>query len=233
MATLVTGANGFVGRHVVARVAGAIPLTREHADLSNELPELPRVETVSHCAAELDDPARMRAVNVDGTRRLLEWSVENGVSTFVFISTGGSAGLYAETKREAEELVRASGLHAQVLRLFFPYGAGQRPRRLVPRLIESVREGKAIAIREDGGPCLSLTYIDDVADAIVRACDARASDTRDVGGEAVSVQRIAETIGTLLSREPRFALRTDAPPDLIARPVMRGVSLEEGLRRCV
>lgn len=233
MATLVTGANGFVGRHVVARLTDAIPLTRERADLSRELPELPRATTIIHCAAELDDPAQMRVVNVEGTRRLLDWATRNDVRAFVFLSTGGTAGVYGETKHEAEELVRASGLNAQVLRLFFPYGPGQRARRLVPRLIESVRESRPIAIREDGGPLLSLTYIDDVADAIVRACDARESATYDIGGPAVSIRNIAITLGTLLGREPRFELRTDAPVDLIANPILRGVSLEEGLRRCV
>ncbi len=83
MGTLVTGANGFVGRAVAARLEDAIPLTREQADLSRPLPELPPAEAVIHCAAVLDEPARMRAVNVDGTRRLLQWASAHGVRTFV------------------------------------------------------------------------------------------------------------------------------------------------------
>ncbi len=141
--------------------------------------------------------------------------------------------MYGETKREAEELVRGAGMHAQVLRLFFPYGPGQRPERLVPRLIASVREGKPIAVGQDGGPRLSLTYIDDAAAAIVSASRATESRTYDVGGPAIPMRDLAPAIGRILGREPRFEVRESAAADLIASPVLPGLPLEEGLRRCV
>jgi nucleoside-diphosphate-sugar epimerase len=242
MPTLVTGSSGFVGRHLVEALADAVPLSRADADLRHELPALPSVDTVIHAAATIDgDRDELLAVNAEGTRRLAEWARANGVRTFVFISTGGIEldTPYAESKRAAETHVRDAAPNTHVVRLFFPYGAGQGARRLVPRLLDAVSSGRAIEVADDGGPKLSMTYIDDVVEAIRRLAYLPGSETVDLGGEAVSMRAIAEAIGRVTGNAPVLERRESAAHDLVADTsrlaALTGftprISFEEGVAR--
>ncbi|MGW1604806.1 PfkB family carbohydrate kinase [Streptomyces eurythermus] len=104
----VTGASGFCGSHVAttaaARGADVLCLGRRPGpvgrhipwDAAREVPDLSGADLVVHCAAAVGDPvpgspaeAAMRAVNVDGTARLLEAAAGRPV---VWVS---SASVYA------------------------------------------------------------------------------------------------------------------------------------------
>lgn len=88
---------------------------------------------VINCAGEKADPAHMVESNVTVTQNLLEASKEVGLTRFMQVSSVGVIGktrlhvidenspqrpmsFYLETKPQAEELVRASGLDATILR---------------------------------------------------------------------------------------------------------------------
>lgn len=111
MKIAVTGANGFVGRAVLARLAEAgvegLPLVRRPCELAGErvvgdladrgltAEDLAGVSTVVHLAARThvmnetsDDPlAEYRRTNVGGTAHLLEQAAQAGVERFVFMSS--------------------------------------------------------------------------------------------------------------------------------------------------
>jgi nucleoside-diphosphate-sugar epimerase len=107
---LVTGASGFVGRALCAKLKGSgrvRALFRRPADgpwdeaITLDLSEgdtLPRalagVDTVFHLAGKTDDSRTapgeagvFQRVNVDGTRRLVDASAASGVSKFVYLSS--------------------------------------------------------------------------------------------------------------------------------------------------
>jgi nucleoside-diphosphate-sugar epimerase len=221
MNVLITGATGFVGRHLLAAYGSAATgWSRIQGDVTRALPAIRGTDVVFHCAAAIDDVDSMDAVNVRGTSNVLDAAIAGGVRNFVFLSTGGVNldGAYAETKRRAEEHVLAASteIDVKIVRLYFPYGPLQDARRLIPRLIGSVREGKEIAVRADGGPSLSLTYIADVVEALRRIGAVSGSHVLDLGGPAVALADVAMAIGAVVGQEPVLGRGASKAQDLIA-----------------
>ena len=132
-------------------------------------------------AAEMAD--RYRAVNVEGTRRLVDAARAAGVAQVAFASTinvyGPSRGgapwtegdalhpdtLYGETKRDAEPLVRAlpGGI---VLRLAAVYGPGMKGN--YPSLMRVLRRGVRL-LPGDGQNRRTLVHVADAARAFALA----------------------------------------------------------------
>lgn len=194
----VTGASGFCGSHVAtaaaARDADVLCVGRRPGpvgrhvpwDAACDLPDLSGADLVVHCAAAVGDPvpgspaeAAMRAVNVDGTTRLLQAAAGRPV---VWVSSAsvyapgpgrsrvaedhpvrGHLNAYGRTKAAGEALALAAG--AVVLRPRAVYGAGDP--HLVPRLLSRVRRGLLML----PGPSvrLSLTAVENLTDACLMA----------------------------------------------------------------
>ncbi|MFD7555246.1 NAD-dependent epimerase/dehydratase family protein [Streptomyces sp. NPDC059835] len=194
----VTGASGFCGGHV-ARAAAAsgaevVCVGRrpgpvgEHRfwDASRSAPDLAGADVIVHCAAAVGDPAPgspaealMRAVNVDGTERLLRAAAGRPV---VWVSSAsvydprpdrtlvaedhpraGHLNAYGRTKAAGEALALAAG--AVALRPRAVYGPGDT--QLLPRLLSRVRAGTLLLPGPDVR--LSLTAVENLADACLAA----------------------------------------------------------------
>jgi len=196
----VTGASGFCGTAVARLAASAghdvVCLGRrpgpvgEHVrwDATRERPDLAGADAVVHLAAAVGDPgpgrraeAAYRAVNVDGTARLLESA--RGLPV-VWVSSasvyrpgpyrapvredhpaGGQRSAYGRTKAEGEQLALAAG--AVALRPRAVYGDGDR--HLLPRLRRAVRGGRAWVPGPDVE--MSLTAVENLAAACLAALD--------------------------------------------------------------
>ncbi|MCO8273068.1 NAD(P)-dependent oxidoreductase [Actinoplanes sp. TRM 88003] len=194
MRIAVTGASGFCGGVVARRAAEAgtevICLGRrpgpvgKHVfwDATAEAPDLSGADVVVHLAAVVGDEGDERkfaAVNVDGTRRLLEAA---GDTPVVWVSsasvyrpgpyelpvtedhpTDGQRTAYGRTKAAGERLALDAG--AVVLRPRAVYGDGDP--HLLPRLRRVVRGGRAWLPGPDVP--LSLTSADNLATACLAA----------------------------------------------------------------
>jgi len=213
---LVTGATGFTGGHLARALAGrgheVRALVRDRSRARFDASPLPAagvvavegdlaapdalaracagVEVVYHIAAtyrEAGQPdAAYRAINVDGTRHLLEAALAAGVSRVVHCSTGGVHGhiaqppanedapfnpgdVYQDTKLEAEQLARRfgneHGLDVVVARPIGIHGPGDT--RFL-KMFRGLARGRFPLL----GPCTAfyhLTYIDDLVEGF-RLC---------------------------------------------------------------
>ncbi len=96
-----------------------------------------------------------------------------------------------------------------VLRLFAPYGPGQ-VNRLIPRMIESVRNGTPVSLSRGGQPRINPIFVDDLVEIVVQAVKQDGSYTVNLAGpRAVSMRSLAQIIGAAVGRRPAF-VETDS-----------------------
>lgn len=160
--------------------------------------------------------------------------------------------VYAATKRADELLAHAysqlHGLPISGLRFFTVYGPWGRPDMAPLRFLRALREGAELALHDEGRMQRDFTYVEDVAEAVVRVLDrppqgAPACRVLNVGrGEPVSVRTFLATLERLLGVQARVKSVPAQPGEMDAtwadasaleretgfRP---RVSVEEGLAR--
>jgi nucleoside-diphosphate-sugar epimerase len=188
------------------------------------------VEGVIHLAARVHQPARpgdeasFRAVNVEGTRLLLEEALAAGVRDFVFASSVKAVGErsdspwdettppapvdpYGKTKLECEALVRSLGerarIHGPVLRLPLVYGPGMKGNAL--RLFRLVDRGWPLPLGSADNR-RSLLFTGNLVAALLATLESPAgSDTFFVtDGEAPSTPELVTAIARALGRPARL-----------------------------
>ena len=128
-------------------------------------------------------------VNVELTRATLDFCVQNGVSQFVFPSTGlvygdqhnqpigeetelAPSNHYAHTKMEAERIIRnyvqESDLCCIILRLANVYGPGMSSQSVIGELLAQIKRSERISLR-NYTPVRDFIFIDDVIDGLLAA----------------------------------------------------------------
>ena len=196
MINFVTGATGFVGQRLLAKIEGEIKILsrKPHPKLetvvcdllSEPIPEtaLAGVYTVFHLAGfthDTQDASNVehlyRSLNVDATLHLAELAVSSGVSRFVFVSSvkaagynvsGGSEGIYGQTKREAElkllEIGKQSGMHLSIVRPSLVYGPGVKGNLAL--MCNGIKRGWFPPIPETGNR-RSMIHVDDLVQVLL------------------------------------------------------------------
>jgi len=219
----VTGATGFVGRHVAAVLAGrghrvralarrpaqarrrlgpAAELVPGHLGDGAALAALVRgADAVIHLVGIIVEAgsATFREVHVEGTRRALAAARDAAVRRFVHMSAVGArdqpgATRYHRTKWQAEELVRASQLSHAIFRPSIISGPESAPIQAIARLH---RWSPVVPVFGDGRFPTQPVWIEDVALAFARAAeDAAIVGAFELGGPAVvTYEELLLTIG--------------------------------------
>ncbi len=241
---VVAGAQGFVGRAVVRALSGrgisVMALNRPRFDLLApagwDIPEGAHAVVLAAGIME-GSPEAMMAVNADAAGRFAAHCRERKVGKMVFLSSGAVYGNvdgptspslspaptspYGRSKHQGEMAVAAAwdGGPLAVLRLYFPYGAGQKSPRLVPRMRERIAAGEEIVCRPDGGPLLTLTHVDDMAAIIVEdfLLGSHSGTWNLASDQCIGIAELASVLAASEGREARLS-RTGDGGDSVSAP---------------
>jgi UDP-glucose 4-epimerase len=242
-------------------------------DLDNLTKELDRSGPVFHLAAMADvndviaAPARATEVNVVGTVNVLEAARQADAGRVILASTvwvydatrgervdetacfdpDTNRHLYVSTKIAAELACRDYlNLYQRpftVLRLGIPYGPRMRPTTVLASFFRRALAGETLRIDGDGRQVRNFVYVEDLAQAFVKALRPEAENAiiNLNGPEPVSIRRLAELTqelvpGALVEFGP------SRPGDLAPRVVISeragelldwtpAVDIDEGVRR--
>ena len=157
-----------------------------------------KFQRVIHLAAQagvrhsLKDPFSYVRSNVTGTLTVLEGCRHNGVEHLVYASTSSVYGantdmpfsphrvadhpltIYAATKRSDELMAHSYsslfGLPTTGLRFFTVYGPWGRPDMALFLFTRNILEGKPIDVFNNGRHKRDFTYVEDIAEGVVRVC---------------------------------------------------------------
>jgi nucleoside-diphosphate-sugar epimerase len=238
---LITGGAGFLGYHIangIADRAANITLVDIAAFDAGEYPQrcqfvaadvrdaaaigralgAARYDVVIHAAAALPLWRRedIYAVNVDGTRTVLEAALANGVGRVVFISSTAvygvpekhpieetdpliGVGAYGESKILAEKVCqeyRSKGLCVPIVRPKTFIGTGRLG--VFAILYDWVKSGVRIPVIGSGANRYQLLEVEDLVEAIWLTCTApaeKANDTFNVGAREFGT--VQDDVGAL------------------------------------
>jgi dihydroflavonol-4-reductase len=240
---LVTGASGFIGSHVVAALASAGAEVRgfdrerstSHDGVVGDVLDRDALahamrgcDAVFHLAAVYSfaraRAREMHAVNVDGTRAVLEAAARAGVRRVVHTSSCATCGPvpgrpateadrppewelavpYKRTKLEGERLaLRAArdGLDVVVVNPTTPVGPGDSRPTPTGKMVADVARGRARAYL--AGSALNVVAVEDVAAGHLRAHErGRAGARYLLGGENLALREVFSIVAAAAGRRP-------------------------------
>jgi len=216
------------------------------------------------------DPVETNLVNVDGTLNVLVASRNAKVRRFVYAASSSAYGEtptlpkietmppepispYGVTKYVGELYAqvfgRVYGLESASVRYFNVFGPRQDPTSqysgVLSRFLLAILEGQPLVIYGDGEQSRDFTYIDNIVDLTLRACEASGASGKVFNGGTgarITLNEVLKLLEKITGRKiqpkydpPRTGDIRDSQADVsLARKVLGyepRVLFEEGLRR--
>ena len=207
------------------------------------------IEAVVHLAARagvrpsIEQPELYTDVNVLGTTRLLRWTADRGIRSFVMASSSSVYGNnekipfaesdpvdhpispYAATKKACELLCHSAshldGSAIACLRFFTAYGPRQRPDLAIHKFAMILRDGGEIPMFGDGSAARDYTHVDDIVSGVVATLDWVSAhpgeyDVFNLGNHrSVRLRDMIDTIASAMGVEPRIRQYPMQPGDVL------------------
>ena len=213
MKVAITGGTGFVGRNLAARLDDPVMISRrsgvEITDVDALTAAFQGCDAVAHCAGinrEIGEQT-FRRVHVDGTTAVVEAARRAGVTRIVLVSflrarpDCGSG--YHESKWQAEEIVRRSGIPHTILKSGMIYGPGDHMVDHVTRAVRTLPFFWTVGYRERTARPVP---IDDAVDVLIAALEGRIPEPTIavMGADEVTLGEAIRRISRVAGRRPAF-----------------------------
>lgn len=220
---VLTGADGFLGTHVVKRLKQEnvflFLFNRKIHDVfqpQSLKPLLHNADVVIHLAgANRDSDYNLIRVNTLGTLGLLEGLVKHSKHAKLVFSSSfqiyDNDGVYGLSKKFAEELIEQYSkkyrFKSIILRISNIYGPGARPfyNSVVATFVYQIKNGKALIINGNGNQKRDYLYVEDVVDAIIKSIhynpDQEIKHFDICSGKLTSINEIVELVKELSSKK--------------------------------
>lgn len=168
---------------------------------------------LSRIQPSFKNPYTTFSVNVDGTKKVVEYAKRNSSK---LIYSGSSSrhhnpmlSPYAMTKHMGEEWIKMErevfGLNAEIVRFYNVYGPGELVDSHMAAVIglwrASIKNGQPIKIHGDGKQRRDFTHINDIVDGLIRIAesDEKHEDAWELGtGKNYSLNEVADMFGDVV-----------------------------------
>ena len=227
----VTGATGFLGHHLTHALSSKkmdflcltrsssprayrlkpYPSTIREVDFQNKdsiAQQLEGCSTLIHVLGLINAKEdRLKQVNVEYTKNLLEAAKEKKVQKIIFISSVAAQmrhGLYGETKFQAEELVRSAGVPYLILRPAFIYGQGDDNN--MGLMLRTLKRYPLIPLLGGGSFRIQPIYVEDIVSVVLQGLEKPAPNKEYnlAGPQQVSLKEILMTLAKHLKVKRLF-----------------------------
>jgi len=200
----ITGATGFLGSNLIPKLKDKKvkclvrkyidnnkidPVVGDINDIVSVNKLLEKTKVLIHLAAAIDSKNKeyYYKINVQGTKNLIDSCKKNKVKRIIFVSSMASTkdylDDYGKSKKEAEDLIRKSGLDYTILRPSFIYGKNSNSMK---KMINFINSFKFIPIVGNGEYTLNPVHVDDVVKSIISCINSKKSikKTYDILGKS-------------------------------------------------
>lgn len=207
-----------------------------------------KIDVVMHLAAmagvrpSIENPILYQEVNCLGTQNILEEMKLHNIKNLVMASSSSVYGNckevpfredmivdyaispYAATKKANEVMThvyhKLFDMNIIMLRFFTVYGPKQRPDLAINKFTRLMLQNKEIPMFGDGTTSRDYTYIDDIVDGIIKACEYARNNSKvyeilNIGNSSpVSLKEMIDVIGKTLKIEPKIKQLPRQPGDV-------------------
>ena len=229
----VTGADGFIGTHLMKALPEAIAVDPPKAYCCTS------DDTVIHLANWVPDKFGTYLANVSSMGGMLTKSAPGGKIIYVSSSVvyADKPSLYRASKLACEELCKCyeDKLRISIIRPYNVYGPGQPDRFVIPTIINQFLDGKDMIVVKNVMASRVFTYVDDIIGALVNICADGYTPCMD--GYEANIGHLIALIADIMDRTGQYKICTentneDEGPGTMSVS-MNGTPLREGLEKTI
>jgi nucleoside-diphosphate-sugar epimerase len=148
---------------------------------------------------------------IAGTCAEYDWAHGYCVEDFTPVNPNSLYGISKDATRRMIELVgKKYGVSLSWARIFFPYGPGEAPMRLIPSLFKAFK-GEILPFGVNGNSYRDFLHVEDAARAILACAQMRIEGSINIcSGKPVQISGVVDTVANIMNNDPSIVL--NLPP---------------------